>query len=143
MHDFTPVPALVGGALIGASASLFLLTHGKVAGVSGLYAEALRPGSRSRGVGIAFVAGLLVSGVVVRLVRPDAFVTAWAPSLPVAALAGLLVGVGTQIGSGCTSGHGVCGVSRLSVRSLVATATFMALGILAVFVVRRAFGGSP
>jgi uncharacterized protein len=143
MYDFTPVSALLGGALIGLSSSLFLLTHGRVAGISGLVGGIVRRTSPHRGLAFAFIAGLLVSGVVVRVVYPAAFETTWTAALPVALVAGLLVGFGTQIGNGCTSGHGVCGISRLSVRSLVATGTFMATGIATTFVVRHVMGGSP
>lgn len=140
MHDFTPIPALVGGALIGLSASLLLLTHGKVAGISGIYAGALRSDAPDRGMRIAFIVGLVVSGAALRLIAPSLFASAWTPSLPLAVAAGLIVGVGTRLGSGCTSGHGVCGLSRLSMRSLVATGTFMAAGFATVLVVRHVLG---
>ena len=141
MHDFTPVPALIGGALIGLSASILLLTHGKVAGISGLYGGILRRATPDRALRVAFIAGLLVAGLLVRVFAPAAFETEWTATLPLALVAGLLVGFGTQLGNGCTSGHGVCGMSRLSARSLVATGTFMATGIVTVFVVRHLFGG--
>lgn len=141
MHDFSPVPALIGGALIGLSASILLLTHGKVAGISGLYAGALRSDTPDRKMRIAFLGGLVAAGLVLRVVSPDLFTSSWTPSLPVALVGGLVVGLGTRLGSGCTSGHGVCGLSRLSVRSLVATVTFMAFGFLTVFVVRHVLGG--
>jgi uncharacterized membrane protein YedE/YeeE len=142
MNDFTPVSALVGGALIGLAASLLLLTHGKVAGISGIYGGILRRGTSDHSFRLAFVAGLLVAGLAVRLLFPGAFHTTSSATLPVALVAGLLVGFGTQLGNGCTSGHGVCGISRLSVRSLVATVTFMAAGIGTVFVVRHVIGGA-
>lgn len=141
MHDFTPIPALFGGALIGLSASLFLLTHGRVAGISGLYGGILRRTSPDRALRLAFIAGLVLSGLVVRVVYPGAFETAWTATLPIALFAGLLVGFGTQLGNGCTSGHGVCGISRLSVRSLIATGAFMTAGIVTTFVVRHVLGG--
>ena len=141
MHDFTPIPALLGGALIGAAASLFLWSHGKVAGISGLYGGILRRGTSDRAVRVWFVAGLVLAGLAVRLVRPAAFASAWTPGLGLALLAGVVVGVGTQMGNGCTSGHGVCGISRFSTRSIVATLTFMATGVLTVFVVRHVLGG--
>lgn len=140
MHDFSPVPALVGGALIGLSASILLFTHGKVAGISGLYAGALRSDSPDRKMRIAFIVGLVAAGVVLRLLSPRLFASSWTPSLALALVAGLVVGVGTRLGGGCTSGHGVCGLSRLSMRSLVATVTFMAFGFLTVFVVRHVLG---
>ncbi len=142
MHDFTPIPALIGGAIIGLAASLLLLTHGKVAGISGLYGSLLRQGTSDRAFRLWFIAGLAAMGALVRLTRPAAFDSAWSASLPVTLLAGLLVGFGTQLGNGCTSGHGVCGLSRLSVRSLVATLTFMATGFATVFVVRHLLGGA-
>lgn len=143
MHDFTPIPAVIGGALIGLAASLFLLTHGRVAGISGLLAGLLRPGAGGFRTRLAFLAGLASGGALLALLRPEVFRSSLAPSQPVALIAGLIVGFGTQLGNGCTSGHGVCGVSRLSRRSLVATGTFMATGFATVFVVRHVFGGAP
>jgi hypothetical protein len=141
MHDFTPVPALIGGALIGLSASILLFTHGKVAGISGLYAGALRSDTPDRKMRVAFLFGLVAAGAVLRLLSPRLFESSWTPPLALALAAGLVVGVGTRLGGGCTSGHGVCGLSRLSGRSLVATMTFMAFGFLTVFVVRHVLGG--
>jgi len=141
MDNFTPVPALLGGALIGIAASLLLFTHGRVAGVSGLYGGLLRRGTSDRALRFWFIAGLVVAGAVMRFASPGAFATTWAAALPIVFVAGLLVGFGTQLGGGCTSGHGVCGISRLSVRSLVATGTFMATGFATVFVVRHLIGG--
>jgi hypothetical protein len=141
MNDFTPVASLVGGALIGLAASLLLLTHGKVAGISGIYGGLLRHGTSDRAFRLAFTAGLLFAGLVVRIFFPGAFQTSWSAALPVALAAGVLVGFGTQLGNGCTSGHGVCGISRLSIRSFVATVTFMAAGIGTVFVSRHVMGG--
>jgi uncharacterized protein len=141
MNDFTPISALIGGALIGLAASLLLLTHGKVAGISGLYGGLLRRGTSDRAFRLSFLAGLLLAGAAVRLAFPAAFATTWSAALPVSLVAGLIVGFGTQLGNGCTSGHGVCGISRLSVRSLVATGTFMATGFVTVFVTRHLLGG--
>lgn len=141
MHDFSPIPALIGGALIGLSASMLLFTHGKVAGISGLYAGALRSDTPDRRMRIAFLGGLVAAGVVLRMLSPGLFTSSWTPSLPLALVAGLVVGLGTRLGSGCTSGHGVCGLSRLSMRSLVATVTFMAFGFVTVFVARHLVGG--
>jgi uncharacterized membrane protein YedE/YeeE len=138
--DFTPVSALAGGVLIGLAASFFLLLHGRVAGISGLYGGLLRKDSASRALGFWFIAGLVVVGGVVRVLAPGAFATAWSASLPAVVVGGLLVGVGTTLGGGCTSGHGVCGMSRFSVRSVLATVTFMATGALTVFVVRHLLG---
>jgi uncharacterized membrane protein YedE/YeeE len=144
MHDFAPVPALVGGALIGLAASAMLFFLGRVAGVSGIAGGLLqRPAAGDTLWRAAFVAGLAIGGALLALAYPAAF-----PSPPVdpsAALivAGLLVGFGARLGNGCTSGHGVCGVSRLSRRSLVATATFVATAIVTVFVTRHVIGGGP
>ena len=143
MHDFTPFSSLFGGILIGVAASLFLWTHGRVAGISGIYAGALRGGTTDRRMRLCFLAGILVAAVVVRLARPAAFESSWTASLPLALAAGVLVGVGTQLGSGCTSGHGICGLSRLSRRSFVATLTFMGTAAVTVFVVRHVLGGAP
>jgi len=142
MHDFTPVPALLGGALIGASASLFLLTHGRVAGISGLVGGLLLRTSPDRALRLAFLAGLVLAGLVLRIVAPTVFETTWAAALPVVFVAGLLVGFGTQLGNGCTSGHGVCGISRLSPRSFIATGTFMFVALVTTFVVRHLMGGA-
>lgn len=142
MADFTPLPALLGGVLIGLAATLFLVMHGRIAGVSGLFGAIVRRGSSERSLGVAFVAGLLLAGAGVRYWAPAALETAWSATLPIALVAGVVVGFGTQLGSGCTSGHGVCGISRLSVRSLVATLTFMAAGFVTVFVVRHVLGGA-
>ena len=141
MHDLTPLPALIGGGLIGLAASLFLLTHGKVAGISGLYGGLLRRGTSDRALRFWFLAGLIGAGALLKFVFPAAFATTWTATLPVVLVAGVLVGFGTQLGNGCTSGHGVCGISRLSVRSLVATGTFMATGFATVFIVRHLIGG--
>lgn len=132
------VLALIGGVTLGLGAVLFLLSHGRVAGISGIYGG-IFGGSPGRDVRLAFVAGLVITGLVLRLVWPTRFGAA--PVGPAAvALAGLLVGIGTRCAGGCTSGHGVCGLGRGSVRSLVATLTFMATGLLAVLVVRHVLG---
>ncbi len=141
MNNFTPIFALIGGALIGVASALLLLTHGKVAGISGLYGGVLRRGTSDRGFRLSFIAGLAFVGLLVRALFPGAFATTWSAALPVVLAAGLLVGFGTQLGNGCTSGHGVCGLSRLSVRSLIATVTFMAAGAATVLVVRHLLGG--
>jgi uncharacterized protein len=143
MHDFTPISALVGGALIGLSASLVLFTHGKVAGISGLYGGVFRRDTTDRGFRLLFIGGLVVGGALLQIVAPSVFATTWTASLPLTLVAGAIVGLGTQLGNGCTSGHGVCGVSRLSARSIVATLTFMLTGFATVFVVRHLLGGAP
>lgn len=133
---FTPWPALAGGALIGLAAALFLLLNGRIAGISGVLGGLLRPVRGDVAWRIAFVLGLAVAPLVYGLSEapPVAQIDASYGALVVA---GLLVGVGTRYASGCTSGHGVCGLSRLSPRSLVATACFMAAGFATVFVLRH------
>jgi len=131
MHDFTPVPALLGGILIGLAVSLVLLTHGRAAGISGLWAGVLRP-SQDRSFRVWFFAGLIGAGLVVRALFPQAFGAGSAAPLGLTVAAGLLVGYGTRLGGGCTSGHGVCGNSRFELRSIAATVTFMLTGALAI-----------
>jgi uncharacterized membrane protein YedE/YeeE len=141
MTNFTPIASLVGGALIGTSATAMLVLDGKVAGISGILGGLLRPKSGDVGWRALFAVGLLVGGLAMEALRPSSFGVSPSP-LVVVALAGLVVGVGTGLSNGCTSGHGVCGVSRFSVRSIVATATFMATGAATVFVVRHILGGA-
>ncbi|AKJ04441.1 hypothetical protein ATI61_101469 [Archangium gephyra] len=133
---------LMGGVLIGLSASLLLLFNGRVAGISGIVGGLLAPSRGEVPWRLAFIAGLVGGGFLVRALLPGAFgqeTSSPAPGLTVAA--GLLVGLGTHLSNGCTSGHGVCGVSRGSMRSIVATLVFMATGALAVFVLRTLRGG--
>lgn len=137
----TALTALAGGALIGAAASLLLLTHGRVAGISGIAGGLLRADTPDRDWRLGFLVGLVLAGVVATLAYPSAVGATPAP-LALVALAGVLVGFGTRLGNGCTSGHGVCGLSRLSRRSIVATGTFMLAGALTVLVVRHAGGWS-
>ena len=137
-NAFTPWSALAGGALIGVAAGMFVLLNGRVAGVSGVIGGLLRPVSADTGWRVAFVLGLVgapvVAGLVVALPRLQ--IDAGYAGL---VAAGLLVGVGTRYGSGCTSGHGVCGLSRMTPRSIVATATFMVAGFVTVLVLRHVF----
>ena len=141
MTNFTPWSALFGGALIGISASLLLLLNGRVAGISGILGGLVRPRAEETSWRALFIVGLLVGGVVLLLLRPASFGAA-PVSLPLAIVAGVFVGFGTRLGSGCTSGHGVCGLSRFSGRSLAATMTFMATGAMAAFVVQHLLGGA-
>jgi hypothetical protein len=131
----------IGGAFIGLSASLLLLSHGKIAGISGMLGGLLNPKITDRSYRAWFLAGLIVVGVVVNLVRPQMLGSQGSTSLGITAAAGLLVGFGTSLGNGCTSGHGVCGISRLSTRSLIATSAFLVTGALTVFVARHLAGG--
>jgi len=135
-NAFTPWSALSGGALIGLSAVLLALLNGRIAGISGILGGLLQKPSSDTGWRAAFMVGLLGASWVYVMIAPmpDAVVQASDTSLVVA---GLLVGVGTRYGAGCTSGHGVCGLSRLSPRSLVATAAFMGSGFVTVYVLRH------
>ncbi len=133
--------ALAGGVLIGLGAATLLVLNGRIAGISGIVDGLLHPRSPDMPWRAAFVAGLVGTSAVLAAIRPDAFAIDITRSPVTFALAGLLVGVGTRLGSGCTSGHGVCGIGRGSVRSLVATLTFMLTGGLTVFVVGHALGG--
>ena len=133
---FTPWTSLAGGVLIGAAAAMFLLLNGRVAGISGILGGLLRPSAGDIGWRVAFIAGLVAAPLLYQLATPLPTVQIDADTGLLVA-AGLLVGLGTRYGSGCTSGHGVCGLSRLSPRSLVATAAFMAAGFATVFIVRH------
>jgi|1185.fasta_scaffold604228_2 uncharacterized membrane protein YedE/YeeE len=134
MHDFTPLRSLLGGMLLGLSASLLALGAGRVAGISGILGGLFTPGREGRGWRVQFLAGLGLGGVLLMVVHPAVFHSA-GRSWPLLALAGLLVGFGARLGGGCTSGHGVCGLSRLSGRSLVATLVFMVTAMLTVLVI--------
>lgn len=141
MLHFTPLTALAGGLLIGVAATLFILVNGRVAGVSGIIGGLLRPAAGDVMWRVAFVLGLIMAPVLygafaaLPVIQLDS-------GYPALILAGLLVGIGTRYGSGCTSGHGICGVSRLSPRSLAATSLFLATGFVTVFVVRHILGGN-
>lgn len=141
--NFTPISALIGGALIGAAAVLLFLLNGRIAGVSGIAGRLLAPDIRQRRDEIAwrvlFLVGLIIGAGAYGL---------WTPvtirieaSVGILTIAGLLVGFGTQLGSGCTSGHGICGIARLSPRSIVATLVFVGSAMITVFVVRHVVGG--
>ena len=135
---FTPWPSLAGGILLGFASALFILLEGRVLGISGILGGLLRPRAGDIGWRIAFVAGLLVAPTLWQLFT-EPVAPRFESSAAVLIGAGLLVGWGTRHGSGCTSGHGVCGLSRLSRRSLAATLTFMAAGFATVFLVRHVF----
>lgn len=135
---FTPWASLAGGILLGLASALFILVNGRILGISGIVGGLLRPVKGDTGWRLAFLAGMLAAPLLYFVVagpttpRIDA---GWATIV----IAGLLVGVGTRYGSGCTSGHGVCGLSRLSPRSLVATLAFMGAGFVTVYLARHAF----
>lgn len=136
--SFTPITSLLGGALIGLAAVLLMWATGRIAGVSGIAARLFPPYEDQEFPGrLAFVTGLVLAPVLVRLVTGSLTEQTIAAGAPLLIIGGLLTGFGAVWGSGCTSGHGVCGLSRLSVRSLVATAVFMATGAATVFFVRH------
>jgi len=140
-NAFTPWSALAGGVLIGIAAAMFVLLNGRIAGISGVLGGLLSPSRGDVAWRVAFVLGLIAAPLMYRVVaadlpKPD-IDASWAALIA----AGLLVGLGTRYGSGCTSGHGVCGLSRLSPRSLAATAAFMGAGFVTVFVIRHLLGG--
>ena len=137
--NFTPWSSLAGGLLIGLAAALFLLLNGRIAGIRGILGGLLRPAAGDVAWRVAFILGLVGAPLLFQLFSPLPAVQVDADTATLVA-AGLLVGVGTRYGSGCTSGHGVCGLSRLSPRSLVATVAFMAAGFVTVFLVRHLIG---
>lgn len=137
-NAFTPWSSLLGGVLIGVAAAMFALLNGRIAGISGVLGSLLTPVRGDVGWRVAFIAGLVGAPVLYALFSEVPAVQIDA-SYGALVAAGLLVGIGTRYGSGCTSGHGVCGLSRLSLRSLAATVTFMSAGFLTVFVLRHLF----
>jgi uncharacterized membrane protein YedE/YeeE len=141
MANFTPVSATIGGGLIGLAAVLLMLLTGRVAGVSGIFGGCLGLGINDKGWRIAFIAGLilapLIAGGVGYAIPSPQMPASWI----VIVAAGVLVGFGTRLGGGCTSGHGICGNARLSVRSMTATAIFMGTAIVVVALTRHVFGG--
>jgi len=135
-NAFTPASAVIGGAIIGVAVALFVVLNGRIAGVSGILGGLARPQAGDISWRVAFVAGLIAAPLAWGLLAalPEIRVDT---SYPVLVAAGLLVGVGTRYGGGCTSGHGICGVSRASPRSIAATVAFMAAGFATVYVVRH------
>jgi uncharacterized membrane protein YedE/YeeE len=140
MENFTPLSALIGGALIGLSAVVLWVTDGRVAGVSGIVGGLADPAQGDLGWRVAFLLGLLAAPLVYWTAGGGLPLVTISSSLPLLVAGGLLVGFGTRLGGGCTSGHGVCGVARLSPRSLAATLVFMAVGFATVFVARHLVG---
>lgn len=141
MESFTPIAGLIGGVMIGLAATLLLLVNGRIAGISGILGGifAFTPGETAWRV--AFVTGLVAGPVIVALIDPVAIEFSPTGSLYLLAVSGLLVGFGTRLGNGCTSGHGVCGLARGSRRSLVATLAFFSAAAITVFVTRHLMGG--
>jgi uncharacterized protein len=140
MANFTPISAAIGGALIGLAAVLLMLTTGRIAGISGILGGALAPGASGKSWRIAFIGGLIVAPLTGELVGLPLPVPQMPSSWVVIVAAGLLVGFATRLGSGCTSGHGICGIARLSPRSIVATCIFMGAAIVVVALTRHVLG---
>ena len=139
MHNLTPVSGLIGGALIGLATALLMLLTGRIAGISGIFGGLLRSGDRRWR--IAFIAGLIAAPLLATLAGRSLPMPAMPMSLVVVAIGGLLVGIGSRMGGGCTSGHGVCGIARLSARSLAATVIFMLTAVATVAIARYGLGG--
>ena len=136
MTEFEILMPLTGGILIGIAASMMLLFNGKVAGVSGIFGGMLFQQGKERAWQLSFIAGLIAGGILLYITNAEFFENSSGRGLLTATIAGLLVGIGTRVGGGCTSGHGVCGIGRLSGRSLVATVTFMFAGMVIVALVQ-------
>lgn len=141
MENFTPFSALIGGALIGAAASALLLLNGRMAGISGIAGGLLSATLGDRAWRLLFLIGLVLGVLAYRLGTGWQGGIALDASLPTLVIGGVLVGLGTRVGGGCTSGHGICGISRLSGRSIAATGTFMVTAGITVFIVRHVVGG--
>ena len=140
--EFTPITSLLGGALIGLSAVMLMATYGKIAGISGIIFRILPPVLRKESipVGILFIFGLLLAVPLWNLFFADIERQAVSDNYFILGVSGLLVGFGSSYGNGCTSGHGVCGLSRGSIRSLIATFSFMFTGFLTVYILRNILG---
>lgn len=141
MENFTPVSALIGGALIGLGVVVLMFANGRIAGISGIVGGIVQPDGPEWRWRLGFVAGMVGGAALAMVVGVAAETIAVTGSLPLLIGGGLLVGFGTRLGSGCTSGHGVCGLARLSPRSLAATGIFMATGAATVFAMRHVIGG--
>lgn len=131
------IHALIGGAIIGLAASVLLYLNGQVAGISGILGTLMSPKKNETGWRITFLLGLIAGGFLLNFLAPSSFPNSPELSTPRLIIAGVLVGFGTQLGSGCTSGHGVCGISRLSIRSIVATLLFITAGVITILVLRN------
>ena len=142
MENFTPVESLVGGIMIGIAALVLLRFYGRIAGISGVFGGLFPFNTGETLWRMVFLAGLVTGGIILSFLHTDAVTFELAYSNPALILAGLLVGVGSRMGNGCTSGHGICGLGRLAPRSMVAVLTFMATGTLAAIVVHQIFGGA-
>jgi uncharacterized protein len=141
MHNLTPLSGLLGGALIGLAATMLMMLTGRLAGVSGILGGLLQVKPADAGWRIAFIAGLIAAPLIAALAGAPLPRPTMTSSLALVAVAGLLVGFGTRMGNGCTSGHGVCGFARLSTRSIAATIIFMIAAFITVAIVRHGLGG--
>ena len=141
MANFTPISAAIGGALIGLAAVLLMRLNGRIAGITGIVADLFKPQGSDWGWRATFVVGLLAAPLSAALIGYTVPIPQLPPNLAVVAAAGLLVGFGTRLSNGCTSGHGVCGIARLSSRSIVATGVFMAAAMIVVGLTRQLVGG--
>jgi uncharacterized membrane protein YedE/YeeE len=140
MENFTPYSALLGGILLGTSATLLLWMNGQIAGISGIFRGALKMRTTDRLWRVLFLAGLVLGGGLWWQIMGPTFTPRSGFSMPLLIVAGILVGFGSRIGNGCTSGHGVCGLGRTSARSLASTATFFAVAVATTFALRHIFG---
>jgi uncharacterized membrane protein YedE/YeeE len=136
MTEFELLMPITGGVLIGIAASMILLFNGKIAGVSGIFGGMLFQQGKERAWRLSFIAGLIAGGVLLYVINAELFENSSGRGLLAVTIAGLLVGIGTRVAGGCTSGHGVCGIGRLSGRSLVATVTFVIAGLVTVALVQ-------
>jgi uncharacterized membrane protein YedE/YeeE len=142
MDQFTPFASTIGGVFIGLAASVMLLLHGKIAGISGIVGGLLQPRAGDVSWRLLFVAGLVLGGTALAFVWPAALTDTLVRSPVTVLFAGLLVGFGTRMGNGCTSGHGVCGLTRFSPRSAAAVATFMTTGAITAYITQQLMGGA-
>jgi|SRR5262245_4021276 len=142
MEQFTPIASLCGGMLIGLSASLLLLSDGKIAGISGIVGGLLSPVKNDTAWRVLFLVGLVTGGLLFQIFSPSVFAIDISRSPSALIVAGLCVGFGTRLGNGCTSGHGVCGISRFSLRSLISTITFIVTGTITVYIINHLLGGT-
>ena len=142
MENFTPVSAFLGGSLIGLAAVILMATIGRIAGISGIFGGGMTAAKGDRLWRLFFLIGLSAAPAIAFLFGPKAPVIEFPVTGAVLAVGGLLVGIGSQMGNGCVSGHGICGTARLSARSIIATATFMITGIVTVYVSRHIMGGA-
>jgi uncharacterized protein len=140
MANFTPISAAIGGALIGLSAVLLMMLNGRIAGITGVFAGLIDPTGNDRAWRATFIVGLVAAPLSAALLGLPLPLPQMPSSLTIIAVAGLLVGFGTRLSNGCTSGHGVCGIARLSPRSLAATAIFMGAAIIVAALTRHVFG---